>query len=126
LRLTASPKSVPLRGRNTPRDALADCFILTFRAITRAARFKWLRLECRVEGLLEHVGQVSQFTRYTTYATLTVPAGTDAAKARGHLERAEHTCLIANSLRGARVLEARVMSVDPAPTPVTEPSELVS
>ena len=68
--------------------SLADCFVLTFRAITHAARFKWLRLECRVEGLLERVGQVPQFTRYTTYATLTVPAGADAAKARGHLERA--------------------------------------
>jgi organic hydroperoxide reductase OsmC/OhrA len=42
--------------------SLADCFVLTFRAITRAARFRWLRLECRAEGLLERVGQVSQFT----------------------------------------------------------------
>ena len=41
--------------------SLADCFILTFRAVTRAARFKWLSLECRVEGVLERVGQVSQF-----------------------------------------------------------------
>jgi organic hydroperoxide reductase OsmC/OhrA len=106
--------------------SLADCFILTFRAVTHAARFKWLRLECRVEGVLERVGQVSQFTRYTTFAALTVPAGTDAAKARELLERAEHGCLISNSLRGARVLDARIILVEPANAPVSEPSELVS
>ncbi len=106
--------------------SLADCFILTFRAVTRAARFEWLRLECRVEGVLERVGRVSQFTRYTTFATLTVPAGTDAAKAREFLERAEHGCLIANSLRGTRILDAQVISVEPAITESTEPSELVS
>ena len=106
--------------------SIADCFILTFRAVTRAARFKWLRLQCRVEGVLERVGRVSQFTRYTTFATLTVPAGTDAAQAHELLERAEHGCLIANSLRGTRVLEANVISAKPAMAPVTEPSELVS
>ena len=106
--------------------SLADCFLLTFRAVTRAARFKWIRLECRVEGLLERIGPAAQFTRYTTSATLTVPAGTDAAKARELLERAEHGCLIANSLRGTRVLEARIVSSEPAGAPVSEPSELVS
>jgi organic hydroperoxide reductase OsmC/OhrA len=106
--------------------SIADCFILTFRAITRTARFMWLRLECRVEGVLERVGQVSQFTRYTTFATLTVPAGTDTTKARELLERAEYGCLIANSLRGARALEAQVISAKPAIAPGTQPSELVS
>jgi len=106
--------------------SIADCFILTFRAAARAPRFKWLRLECRVEGVLERIGRVSQFTRYTTFATLTVPAGTDSAKARELLERAEHGCLIANSLRGTRVLEAQVVSAEPAIAQVTEPSELAS
>ena len=106
--------------------SLADCFILTFRAVTRAARFNWLRLECRVEGVLERVAQVSRFTSYTTFATLTVPAGTDAAKARELLERAEHGCLISNSLHGTRALETRIISAEPALAPVSEPAELVS
>ncbi len=42
-------------------------------------------------------------------ATLAVPAGTDVAKARALLERAEHSCLVSNSLRGARTLEAEVV-----------------
>ncbi len=106
--------------------AIADCFILTFRAIARAGRFTWLKLECRVEGVLERVENASQFTRYTTFATLTVPRGADAAKARALLERAEHGCLIANSLRGARVLEPRVIETDPAMAPLSEASALAS
>jgi len=92
--------------------SLADCFILTFRAVSRAAQLKWLRLECRVEGLLERVERVSQFTRFTTFANLTVPSDTDVAKARDLLERAEHGCLITNSLRGSGTLEAQVVVAD--------------
>jgi organic hydroperoxide reductase OsmC/OhrA len=94
--------------------SIADCFVLTFRAVARAARCDWLRLECRVEGVLERAGQVVQFTRYTTFATLTVPTGVDTTKAHKLLERAEHGCLVANSLRGERLLEARVLSAEPA------------
>ncbi|HVW71286.1 MAG TPA: OsmC family protein [Steroidobacteraceae bacterium] len=91
---------------------LADCFILTFRAIARSARFEWTRLECRVEGILERVERVSQFTRYTTFAELVVPPGADEAKARELLERAEQGCLVANSLRGIRALQTRVIESD--------------
>ncbi len=94
--------------------SLADCFILTFRAVSRAARFEWSGLECRVEGVLERVGAVSQFTRYTTFARLTVPEGADTAKARELLERAEHGCLIANSVRGSRALETQISVASPA------------
>jgi organic hydroperoxide reductase OsmC/OhrA len=92
--------------------SVADCFILTFRAVSRAAQLKWLRLDCRVEGLLERVERVSQFTHFTTFANLTVPSDTDVAKARDLLERAEHGCLITNSLRGSVTLEAQVVVAD--------------
>ncbi|MBS0578200.1 MAG: OsmC family protein [Proteobacteria bacterium] len=104
--------------------SLADCFILTFRAVSRAARFNWLHLECRVEGVLERVASVSRFTNYTTLATLTVSAGSDVAKARELLERAEHGCLISNSLSGTRALEVRIISAEPAA--ISEPAEPVS
>src|SRR6187399_1373457 len=67
--------------------AVADCFILTFRSISRAANFAWLDLECRVEGTLERVEAQAQFTRYACFAKLTVPKGSDIAKARALLER---------------------------------------
>jgi organic hydroperoxide reductase OsmC/OhrA len=95
--------------------ALANCFILTFRAVSRAASFGWLCLECRVEGVLERVERTSQFTRYTTFAKLTVPEGADTARAGELLERAERACLIANSVRGTRALNVEI-SIERAPT----------
>ena len=88
--------------------SVADCFILTFRAVSRAARLEWSKLDCQVDGTLERLEGVSMFSRFVTRAELTVPAGTDVAKARTLLEKAEHGCLIANSLRGGRTLEATV------------------
>jgi len=91
--------------------AVADCYILTFRAVSRAAQLEWLKLECRVEGTLERVDGKAQFTRFANFVTLTVPVGTEVAKASSLLERAEHGCLVANSLRGVRALEAQVLEV---------------
>lgn len=89
--------------------SVADCFILTFRGVSRAAKFEWESLECAVDGVLEKVGAVTQFSRFTTRATLTLKPGSDASKAHELLERAERLCLVANSLRGERVLEARLV-----------------
>ena len=93
--------------------AVADCFILSFRGVARAARLDWQNLECEVTGTLERVDNVTRFTRFATRVTLTVPAGIDEAKARSSLERAEHVCLVSNSLNGERTLETRVI-VQPA------------
>lgn len=89
--------------------AVADCFILTFRAVSRAARFEWVKLECRVEGTLDRVERVAQFTQFTNYVTLSVADAADEAKARELLERAEHACLISNSLRAVRKLEIDIL-----------------
>lgn len=88
--------------------SLADCFILTFRALSRAAKVGWLQLSCRVEGTLERVERRARFTRFTTFAELVVPAGTNLESAHKLLEQAEHGCLIANSVSAARSLEAQV------------------
>jgi organic hydroperoxide reductase OsmC/OhrA len=110
---TAPPQFDGPEGYWSPETLLtasvANCLILTFRAISRASKFEWLRLECRVEAVLEKVEGVTQFSRFETVATLTVPSGTDPAKAKQLLEKSEHGCLIANSLRGTRKLEARVV-----------------
>lgn len=92
--------------------SIANCFVLTFRAISRPARFEWVQLECRVDGVLERVERALQFTRFTTYAKLTIPAGGDLTRARELLERAEQSCLIANSLRGTRTLQSEVVIED--------------
>jgi organic hydroperoxide reductase OsmC/OhrA len=89
--------------------SIADCFTLTFRAIARASKFEWTDLTCRVEGVLEKADGVTQFTRFTTYATLEIPRSADATKARTLLEKAEHGCLVTASLRGTRALVAEVI-----------------
>ena len=90
--------------------AVADCFILGFRAISRASKFEWLALECRVEGVLARVDKGgAHFTHFKTMARLTLPPGADEPKARLLLEKAEHTCLIANSLRSERSLEVALV-----------------
>jgi organic hydroperoxide reductase OsmC/OhrA len=89
--------------------SVANCFVLTLRAVARAARFDWLDVECRVEGVLERVDGLAQFSRFVTHAKLLVPRGADQAAGRRLLERAEHGCLIANSLRGTRHLESTVV-----------------
>jgi organic hydroperoxide reductase OsmC/OhrA len=90
--------------------SVANCFVLTFRAISRAAKLDWSRLDCEVEAVLERIDGVSQFSRFKTVATLAIAPGVDAAKATHLLEKAEHGCLVANSLRGARTLEVRIVS----------------
>jgi len=84
--------------------SVANCLVLTFRAIARASRFEWSAIECRTEAVLDKVDGVSRFTRYTSHVKLRVPAGADPARAHQLLEKAERGCLVANSLLGERVL----------------------
>ena len=93
--------------------AIADCFLLTLRLVAHASNLDWVSVHCAVEGTLDRVGGVTLFTRYVTRATLTLPTGADAAKARTLLERAEKLCLITNSLKGERLLETTIVNVAP-------------
>jgi organic hydroperoxide reductase OsmC/OhrA len=89
--------------------AVANCFILTFRGVSRAANFDWEQLACHVDGVLERLSSVTQFSKFKTRATLTVKAGADHTKAQELMERAEKVCLVANSLRAERILETQVV-----------------
>jgi organic hydroperoxide reductase OsmC/OhrA len=88
--------------------AVADCFVLTFRSIARAAKLPWSSLCCSVEGTLDRVERVTRFSSFLVRATLEVPSGTDAARARELLTKTEQSCLITQSLRGSSQLEANV------------------
>jgi organic hydroperoxide reductase OsmC/OhrA len=88
--------------------AVADCFILTFRAIANASKLAWLSLDCDVTGTLDRVDRVTQFTHFDLAAHVVVPAGVDAEAARHALEKAERNCLISSSLKAAVVLNATV------------------
>jgi len=88
--------------------AVADCFILTFRAVARASALEWTSLNCEVTGTLDRVQRVTRFTRVDIRAALGVPGGTDEAKAARALEKAEAGCLITNSLSADVGLEFTV------------------
>lgn len=88
--------------------AMADCFVLTFRAVARASKISWQSLECAVEGVLEREQGNSRFTRFVVRAHLRLAAGGDVEAAEKALHKAEHGCLISNSLRGERMLETRI------------------
>jgi organic hydroperoxide reductase OsmC/OhrA len=88
--------------------AVADCFVLSFRAIARASKLEWISLHCNVIGTLDRVERKAQFTGFEVTAELVVPAGTDEAKAQRLLEKAEDACLITNSLIADSHLETTV------------------
>jgi organic hydroperoxide reductase OsmC/OhrA len=117
---TAPPKEFGGPGdRWSPETLLAasiaDCFVLTLRALSRTASVAWETVECRVEAVLERVDGITRFTRVVTHVELTVAAGTDETAARGLLERAEKGCLIGNSLLAERHLQAAIIVAPPTP-----------
>lgn len=78
--------------------AVADCFILSFRAIARASRLPWRSLACSVEGVLEKSEGQTRFTRFVVQATLELPDDADESRADRVLDKAKTGCLITNSL----------------------------
>jgi organic hydroperoxide reductase OsmC/OhrA len=89
--------------------AVADCFVLSFRAVARASKLEWQSLSAEVEGTLERVDGVTRFTRFNTRARLVVAPGTDPARAKLLLEKAEKVCLISDSLVSERHLECEIL-----------------
>jgi organic hydroperoxide reductase OsmC/OhrA len=88
--------------------AVADCFVLTFRAVAQASTLPWTALRCEAEGVLDRVDHETRFTAFHLRASLRVPPGTDVDRARDLLTRAERICLVTNSLHAATHLDAEV------------------
>jgi organic hydroperoxide reductase OsmC/OhrA len=88
--------------------AMADCYLLSFRAVARAARRTRLTREFTVDGTLDREQGATRFTAFDLRAHLVVPEGTAPEIAERALHRAEEVCLISNSLSGRRSLETLV------------------
>ena len=113
---TAPPKEFDGPGNQWSPEglltgAVADCFVLGFRAIAAASKYEWVSLEARTEGTLERVEGKMRFTRFETHAKLSVPAAADQERAKKLLEKAELTCLVANSLNSERHLTMEIVAV---------------
>jgi organic hydroperoxide reductase OsmC/OhrA len=89
--------------------AVADCFVLSFRAVAGASGLAWTALECRVDGTLNRVDGVTRFTDFDLQATLTVSADIDPARALRLLQKAETNCLISNSLNAQIHLQCEII-----------------
>lgn len=118
LQTNAPPNFGGPEGLWSPEDlfvaAVADCFILTFRAISRLSKLEWSALDCSADGVLDKEGTQMLFTGIHLKATLTVPEGVDVAKAERLLHRAEQGCLITNSLKCPTTLDITVEQADVA------------
>ena len=88
--------------------SVADCFMLTFRAIAQFSKLPWTSLTCDVTGTVDRIDRVTQFTGFIVRARLRVPAGANEEQARRLLVRAEETCLVTASLKPKPTLEAEV------------------
>ena len=88
--------------------AVADCFVLTFRAIAKATPLPWVDIRCDVEATLDRVGRVTRFTDMLLRAYLRIPEGASADQAQRVLTRAKEKCLVSNSLISSSRLEVVV------------------
>jgi organic hydroperoxide reductase OsmC/OhrA len=89
--------------------AVADCFILSFRAIARMSKFHWVSISCKTQGTLDRVERLNRFTEFHLTVVLTCLPGADEQKAMQLLEKAEEICLITNSLHAQSHLDAAVV-----------------
>ena len=92
--------------------AIANCFVLSFRAIAKASGLEWTAIDCASEGTLDKVERRVLFTEVFTRAKLQVPAGTDIETATRLLNKAEQTCFVSNSLSCSKHFSCEVEVVD--------------
>jgi organic hydroperoxide reductase OsmC/OhrA len=88
--------------------AVGDCFVLTFRAVARAAKLPWIALQCEVTATLDRVDRVTRFTDFAVSAQLELPAGATADAGYATLEKAKKNCLVSNSLLAPSHLQCDV------------------
>jgi organic hydroperoxide reductase OsmC/OhrA len=93
--------------------SVADCFILTFRAVARMAKLEWERLDVDVTGTLERIEGVTRFTRFVVVPRLAIVNADDHERAVALLEKAERGCLVSNSLKAEFTVEAQVATATP-------------
>lgn len=88
--------------------AVANCLILTFRALAASAKLEWTNLDVDCAGEVDKSAGGLKFTKFTIKAVLTVSGDTDEDKARKTLESAKKYCLVTASLDAETELDAEV------------------
>jgi len=78
--------------------AVADCFVLTFRAIARASKLEWDNIQCQATGTLDRIERTTQFTEITLEVSLKALGDVRQDQVERILHKAEEGCLITNSM----------------------------
>ena len=81
--------------------AVADCFILTFRAIAKGSRMQWNQIQCQATGTLDRIDRKPKFTEIQLHVTVTPQGDISTERVQRILEKPEEGCLITNSLSAA-------------------------
>jgi peroxiredoxin-like protein len=89
--------------------AVEACFLFTLRVVAAASKVPFTALDVTAEGTVDRKDGVTRFTEIVLRPRLTVPAGTDRARAIRAMEKAEKACLISASLAVAVRLEPEVV-----------------
>lgn len=88
--------------------AVADCFVLSFRAIAGMSKFEFNEISATATGKLDKSDGGIQFTEISITANLSIPEGADESRAQRLLQKAEATCFITNSLKAEPHLESNI------------------
>ena len=84
------------------------CLMTTFLAVAERAGLAFSSYESTAEGRLEIVEGKFQFTAITIRPSITLKPGDDAGKAKELIEKAEHKCMISNSMKAKVTLEPAI------------------
>jgi organic hydroperoxide reductase OsmC/OhrA len=109
---TAAPREFGGSGEHWSPEtllvgAVADCFVLSFKAVAAASKFDWRALEVSVDGTLDRIDRRMRFTTFEIRAKVTVPAASERMAMR-ILEKSEEACLVTNSLSAEIRFEGEV------------------
>jgi peroxiredoxin-like protein len=78
---------------------IADCFLMTFKAVSSLSKLEWISLDVDAEGTLDKVDSKLQFTDVILNVVLKIPSDGNKERAIRILHKAEKNCLVTNSIR---------------------------
>ena len=81
--------------------AVADCLVLTFKAIARTRGFEYRQITCDAQGQLDRKERVTSFTDFFVNVRLELVDGSSIEEARKLVDMAKNHCLITNSFKAA-------------------------
>lgn len=92
--------------------SIANCLVLSFRAIASASKLEWKSIECVSEGTLDKVERKIQFTHVLSRIKLHIPTTESKAKAEKLLHKADEACFVSNSISCASGIECKILLSD--------------